>query len=208
MTRMLMYTAPLRPTEWEWHPLPIDVMRVIGTTPKNIESIGCPSRPWTNIVSWVGGCTVVTQTDFPSKNGVLNDGIKDITASDDMCCKLCTDRSGRYKSLVLWCICNLNALHGWILQTVLNDMVFWIFFLDCQAWTRIQRKTQWNKEGECWLRSFVPPGKPCSFCNSGFKAGTSKNPTNVLYACRPCCLNSSLFSMEEDWWLLLVRVLR
>lgn len=41
---------------------------------------------------------------------------------------------------------------------------------DCKAWTRIKKKTKFNKKGECWMRDFVPQTKACSFCNSGTKA--------------------------------------
>ncbi|GMH37719.1 hypothetical protein BSKO_05592 [Bryopsis sp. KO-2023] len=42
---------------------------------------------------------------------------------------------------------------------------------DCNAWTRITRDTEWNQEGECWMRNSVPGKVNKDFTNSGVKSG-------------------------------------
>ncbi|GMH33286.1 hypothetical protein BSKO_01120 [Bryopsis sp. KO-2023] len=44
----------------------------------------------------------------------------------------------------------------------------------CEAWTRIKSDTEYNREGECWLRSYVPNGVLNDNTDSGRKAPVPK----------------------------------
>ncbi|GMH33268.1 hypothetical protein BSKO_01102 [Bryopsis sp. KO-2023] len=79
-------------------------------------------------------CGVLFNTDFPSTEGILNDGTQDITDTDGECCAMCTS-------------------NPW-----------------CEVWTRIKSSTEYNTEGECWLRSYVPNGVSNDNTDSGYKA--------------------------------------
>lgn len=43
------------------------------------------------------------------------------------------------------------------------------FAADCKVWTRITVDTDYNREGQCWLRETVNEHKKTNFTNSGVK---------------------------------------
>lgn len=65
----------------------------------------------------------MANTDLPSNDGVLNDGKRDITASDKACCKLCRDRSGNHSSMKLFyniCLMVQSQTNFMVLLTLLD----------------------------------------------------------------------------------------
>lgn len=51
---------------------------------------------------------------------------------------------------------------------------------ECKSWTRIQYDTQYNKKGECWMRSKENSKKPSGQTNSGIKSGTRQDRAQML----------------------------
>lgn len=150
-------------------------------------------------------------TDYPSSDGILNNGANDLTSSNMECWELCSKTQGckawtRIKqtqpngskagecwlrnyepepkncdycdSGVTECAVLYNTDYpsqGGVLNSGKNELTannaeccaLCRANPKCKAWTRIKSSTEYNQEGECWLRDYIPDRKYSGVSDSG-----------------------------------------
>ncbi|GMH37255.1 hypothetical protein BSKO_05128 [Bryopsis sp. KO-2023] len=96
------------------------------------------------ILAWHGaqaGCGTISNVDFPSQAGILNNGNNDLAFTNEDCCEKCAN----HPSCKVW-----TRIKG-------TPEVLPAAF----------RNSGDSSIGECWLRSFRPAQKECDYCDSG-----------------------------------------
>lgn len=147
----------LRTTFWAYS------VKWITTTMRILRSMNVKLlATWLPVVLLLGkeDITVAYNIDYPSSDGLLNDGRQNILSNNRECKELCDATSG------ILLLCAQNCTNSW--HHCIPYELHLVTAVGCKAWTRIKRTVSGgSREGECWLRNYQPASEECSTCDSG-----------------------------------------